>query len=155
MDKIVIVSLAIIIFFHVLFGTALLYDSILWLDIVMHLAGGAWVALAYIFIFKHFRFVQPAGEKLIPSLINTLGAVILIGVLWEFYEYLIDVYIYKLHPLGFASNPRGLPDTLDDLFNDLLGGLSVFSVYYFYNHKRVKNGTGDKNSSVSPKTSAS
>lgn len=119
----IIFSLIVILAFHFFANLFNWYNTIWWLDILMHLVGGGWVALtAY-----HLLF---AGEKSrlassFERFVLVIGLVALIGVLWEFYEYLSDVYLLKVHPLTSAPNPRLLPDTLKDLFNDLVGGAIV------------------------------
>ncbi|OGY64043.1 MAG: hypothetical protein A2214_00135 [Candidatus Harrisonbacteria bacterium RIFOXYA1_FULL_48_8] len=90
-----------------------LYVTFPWYDTVLHIGGGAWVALLCVWLYKN--------EKN-PILI--LGFVALIGVLWEFSEYLFlnDVMAWMFNE---KSMPQTISDTLTDLFADLIGG-SVF-----------------------------
>lgn len=128
MAKAIIFSLVIILSFHFLAGSLRWYDEIWWLDIVMHVVGGAWVA----FLTAHLitvRKVVSVNINFFEKYILVLGTVALVGVFWEFYEYLTDVFLLKVHPINFASNPKLLPDTLSDLLNDLIGGTIIVLVF--------------------------
>ena len=102
----------------VLLVAGLYYDPHLsWIDIPMHFWGGAVAGTwAYFVFFKnrlsHTLFLQHT--------FLLLGAVALIGVGWEFFEWVID------HTLGywftFPRNQPSVDDILGDLLNDLLGG---------------------------------
>lgn len=130
MRKFIISSLLVILSFHFLAGFLRWYDIIWWLDIPMHLIGGAWVALFFIhFFYKTWRVIE-SKINFLALLLLVLGFVALVGVLWEFYEYLSDVYLLKVHPLNFAPNPATLPDTMTDLLNDLIGGLAVSFILF-------------------------
>lgn len=145
MLKISLFLLSTILIVHVVGSLLAWYDVIWWLDIVMHFAGGAWVALTSLYFYISIWKIFPPQTKFLPVLVVTLASVALIGVLWEFYEYLMDVYKFKLHPLNFAPNPQALPDTLVDLVNDLLGGLLVV-ILYFISSKRQNRSTPYQNS---------
>ena len=122
------------IFAHNLFGRLGWYDSAWWLDDVMHTLGGAWVAFFFlIFLIKGDNYSNLSSAW--KTFIITLGFAALVGVLWEFYEYLKDVYIFNKHPLASAPDPLLLPDTLLDLFNDLVGGAITFVVFYIFSRR--------------------
>lgn len=130
MGKSVFFSWALIVIFHVVAMAFSWYDRLLWLDILMHLIGGAWVGLLFVYLFP--KYLPGYSEaRFLSYVILGLGFVTLIGVFWEFYEYLSDVYIYKMHPLNLAPNPKNLPDTLADLVNDLIGGSVVIAWAFF------------------------
>ncbi|MDP3015044.1 MAG: hypothetical protein Q8N28_01380 [bacterium] len=59
-------------------------------------------------------------------LILVLSFVALIGVFWEFYEFLYDVLISSRGYSGFAR--LGAADMIGDLFFDLLGGLTFLII---------------------------
>lgn len=68
----------------------------------------------------YFYFFQP--KKLNSKLIfNVLLLVLVIGVGWEVFEALVDKVV--------TQNPLNVPDTLSDIFFDLLGG--VIATFYF------------------------
>ena len=94
------------------------YYSMWWFDIPMHIAGGVWVASAFFYIARERR-ILPANP--IAAFLFCHGIVALIGELWEFYEFLADIYVF--HTYTPLAAPGGLHfDTLKDLFDDLVGG---------------------------------
>ncbi len=97
------------------------------LDIPMHIAGGAWVALFFFYLFgERFGYMLP--ESRLARFIFALGFVALVGIGWEFFEYLTEVFV--THQLAFGCmEPNGLFDTLKDLFDDLIGGTLASSVW--------------------------
>jgi len=127
-----IISLILILIFYFLTIINDWFYSIWWIDTPMHLAGGAWTALFAIYIYnKYFDFQK---NKLFFQLIIILSSVALIGVFWEFYEFILDVIIFKKY-LFYNEPGYILFDTLKDLFNDLVGALISF-IFYF---KRSQN----------------
>jgi hypothetical protein len=87
------------------------FDKFWWLDIVLHFAGGAWVALAA------YAFIPPlkrvSGRRKLITLL-TLAA-FAVGIGWEIFEFAIEKY--------YSVNFQGPPlDTLSDLIFDVLGG---------------------------------
>jgi hypothetical protein len=126
------ISLILILIFYI---SSFYYDwfySIWWLDTPTHLIGGAWTALFAIYIYnKYFDFQK---NKLIFKLIVILSSVALVGIFWEFYEFIMDVIILKKY-LFYNEPGYILFDTLKDLFNDLVGALIAF-IFYF---KRSQN----------------
>jgi len=89
-----------------------------WLDIPMHLAGGAFAAWWAMLAFDEEKF---AGLK---NLIIPLGVAALLGVGWEFFEWIGDHTFLQWYTLPLAQ--LTLNDTMADLLFDLLGGLAVF-----------------------------
>lgn len=105
-----------------------------WLDMLMHFLGGFWVAAAFItlnskFKIKNLEFIAELPNCLITILI-TISFVALIGVFWEFYEFLYDIFISSRGYSGFLQ--LSAADTIGDLFFDLLGGLAFFVIYKFF-----------------------
>ena len=123
----VLFLLIFILSFHILALVNFWYWSIDWLDIPMHFLGGLWVALFFFWILKK-RFVQVSqvleGNFLLLGILS-LGFVSLIGIGWEFYEFLYDKYLAEESVLFQA----GVADTIADLFFDLIGGLVAVLVY--------------------------
>ncbi len=88
-----------------------------WIDIPLHLIGGACVAFAII------TFIADAikTKKLSPLpwyffILCVIGCVALVGIVWEFYEFAFDIIFPSI--LRQPSNA----DTMKDLANDLNGG---------------------------------
>lgn len=129
MAKLVASSLFSILAVHFVSSTYYWYDKFPWLDIPMHLAGGMWVALLFAYLFEKNLFSLKQIHFL-KALVLCLSFVALIGILWEFYEYLADVYIFKIHPLSLVTDPENYPDTLADIVNDLIGGFLSLSLIY-------------------------
>ena len=139
MPRFIVISLILILAVHFAGNAFFWYDRLFWLDIVMHLLGGAWVAVLSVYLFgEHWPVI---GDKAKPSqeFILILGSVALVGVLWEFYEFLADVYVLKIHPLNLAPDPKVLPDTIADLLNDLIGGSLAFFFLKFSKRKSAEN----------------
>jgi hypothetical protein len=137
MIKIVLASLFLILAIHSIALSNYWYNSIWWLDIPMHLIGGAWVSLLFFSLFfKKLACFQDKWRNL-SLIILSVSFVALIGVLWEFYEYLFDVFVLKTHPLAFVTDPGNLPDTIADLFNDLIGGAATAMLIQKFFHSKL------------------
>jgi len=94
------------------------YSSIPYFDMLMHFLGGFWLVLIYVYLFD-------SKQASILTLIKIVLWVLIIGVLWEFFELYFVNYV--------AENPFDLPDTISDLFFDLFGG----SLAFLYCMKRI------------------
>lgn len=99
---------------HVLSLEFFLYWRYLWLDIPMHILGGAVVALAF---FVPYDFGAPLPKRWLSPL-PVLLFVLLVALFWEAYEILIGI------PFG----PDHTVDTISDLGAGLLGGALGFLV---------------------------
>jgi hypothetical protein len=100
-----------------------------WLDNPLHLLGGACLAFAAAIL-----TTDAIKRKRLPKIpwyffaAFIMGAVMIIGVLWEFYEFIFDVF----NPVVVRQS--SVADTVKDLANDLLGGFITvlfFKTYYF------------------------
>lgn len=122
--KFVFILLIFILAVHVIATANYWYWTIPWIDIPMHFFGGFWVATAFITLNSKFGVKLP---NYLITLIAILSFVALIGVLWEFAEFLFDVFISSG---GYAKViQQDVADTLGDLFMDLLGGLTVATIF--------------------------
>jgi len=98
-----------------------LYWTLGWFDIMMHFLGGVWVAFAALWCLLFFPY---HGERVSNRLWLygiTLGATLVVGVLWEVFEYLFGIAI-----LGDGAYAV---DTTLDLTMDLLGALAAITLY--------------------------
>lgn len=102
------------------------YISIKWIDIPLHIAGGAWVALAFFYLQCRHVLLFSALPFLF-SLIAVAGVVMLVGVAWEWFEFGFDYIFVPEHAEWRAQ--LGLVDTMGDLLADLTGGVLV-GVYF-------------------------
>lgn len=100
-----------------------LYWRFLWMDIPMHFLGGVLVAVVFIWFFERFPGHIDLSRNFLLTIILTLGFVALIGVLWEFNEFVYDLLISS-RGWGVLTS-QGTSDMVGDLFFDILGGLCV------------------------------
>jgi len=107
-------------------GISLYWDyTTRWFDMVLHFLGGFWQGLLFIWFFsiKDLPLLKPSLDPNDPKLIyKTIFFVLLIGLLWELFEFYTNNYI-----VGY---PFDRIDTISDLFLDLLGGVLVI-IYFF------------------------
>lgn len=108
-----------------------LYFYIWWLDIPMHIVGGAWVALfALASYYASLRITESEREHSVVFVVAfAIACTLTVGLFWEVYEFGVD------HAVGDSG--AGLLDTLQDLFNDLIGAIlaSWMFVNFGYNKK--------------------
>lgn len=100
-----------------IFEPTYLYYEIWWLDIPMHILGGAGFSALFISILNY------QNRKITFSKI--IIAVMIIGVLWEIYEYSIHIFL--------GRDWNGMLDTIKDLFDDFLGA----SFAYYLSNKKL------------------
>ncbi len=109
-----------------------LFYIVWWLDIPMHLFGGALGALTAVSLY--FRASDPhtkdRGALLVWLL--SIASSLTIGLGWEAFEYLSG----KSAPLG----ADGLGDTIKDLANDLFGALLGAKTFLLLSRKRAPRG---------------
>lgn len=86
----------------------------------MHTLGGMLAGFLAIWFFYYRGEIIIAEHNKFFILLAILGTAALIGVLWEFQEFLCDCFIKKSGL--FAHFQLSLADTMSDLFFDLLGG---------------------------------
>lgn len=116
---------------HLVFEVLNLYTAVSWLDIMMHLLGGVFIAYSFNLSLKYFQ-----ENQLIPQLHSLVRAAFLFSlvataaVLWEFGEFTID-YLFR------TSSQSGLQDTISDMFLGLVGG-TVFILYVLSGMRRHK-----------------
>lgn len=104
----ILISWGIVLYFR-------LYYIFWWLDMAHHFLGGLWLVLFFKFLFKRL------GAD--PGFLKLLGTVAVVGILWEFAEFVWDRFIWRS---GFTYLAGTYEDTLSDLFFDLIGGVVGF-----------------------------
>lgn len=92
------------------------YITYPWIDIPMHFLGGA--AVAWTFIHGMRAVEDITHKKYAITVVHTLLFVLVIGVVWEVYEYIHDFY----STIQFFG---GVRDTIGDIILDLLGGFTA------------------------------
>jgi len=90
------------------------YNTFWWLDIVLHAAGGAWVA--------YFSFVVFRAR----SRAQIFMFVLLCGGAWEMLEFFLDIPFFGVNE-AHIRDPIWLLDTLTDLTVDVVAGF-LFSL---------------------------
>jgi len=108
------------------------YWKFLWLDIPMHFIGGLWLGLAGLWLWYHTPHLARLRERtnLSPFLVALVTGV-LIGLVWEAYEYLVWTYSGKGLP------PEYPLDTVSDLVMDTLGAVTGYGLYRVLARKSV------------------
>lgn len=100
------------------------YVSIWWFDMLMHTIGGVFVALVCsMVLLKHIKFL-PSKETFITIALF----VFIIGLAWEYYEYVVQYYVKGVQLASVA-------DSLSDLICDMIGG-SVGALFVIWTKKR-------------------
>lgn len=116
--KKLLVRLASLIFFIFLLNYLAMkfhwYSSIWYLDMPMHFLGGVWLGLIFIWFFR-------LKEIDIKIILEIIFCVLFVGILWEYFEYIVNIYT--------TQNNFNILDTTSDILFDLSGGL--FSIFYF------------------------
>lgn len=106
------------------------YWRIWWFDMPMHFAGGLWIGLSMLWlIFSSGRIHWTMKRDTRSIFVTGILSVLAIAVLWEIFEYGVDV----LFPRG---TPYDMYDTLSDIFWGVCGGaVASFS----FSQKRYTN----------------
>lgn len=99
-------------------------------DIFLHFLGGFFVALFFI---GRFRKALIAERSLVGDLIIIVGASLIVGVGWEFFEFTLGWFLPCVDDCLFRGG--GLFDTLKDLVVDSFGAFCMFLVIR-YKHRR-------------------
>lgn len=101
------------------------YDAIPWLDSPLHFFGGLWAGLFFFFLFGNM-FSENSSHPMerVKILIMAVGFTGLLGIFWEFYEFIMD------NSLALLMQPS-IGDTMKDLFLDILGG-AVAGVFILF-----------------------
>jgi Na+-translocating ferredoxin:NAD+ oxidoreductase RnfA subunit len=119
--------IAAIIIAHVVLLVTGLYFQIHNLDVPMHILGGFAMGLfaiaIYSFVFSNFRVLPPLWFKFL----FVVGFALLIGVAWEWHEFLIDLTITNRY--GWEQSQLSISDTMWDFANDFIGAVIAFVIF--------------------------
>ncbi len=83
------------------------YETLGWYDILVHLVGGAWVALIISHVLKRKGW-------------RVVCAVLVVTLLWEAFEFTVGAYIRGVYHVTTGLQP-GLLDTASDILFGTLG----------------------------------
>ena len=90
------------------------------------------MAIIFFYFWRFAHISIGTGVSSVPNvfgaLVLTLGFVALIGVFWEFYEFLRDFYLLTGGKISVFQS--SFADTVKDLFFDLVGGTTAFAIFY-------------------------
>ena len=131
------IPIAILIFFIFFVNWAAMkfywYSALPWFDMPMHFLGGFWVALLFAFILlHHWRLPKSTESRESPPApkepfsiyfaLQVIGGVLLVGILWEFFEVSVNNITVKEY--------FDIADTVSDLIFDLAGSLLALLFLY-------------------------
>lgn len=111
----------IVFLFH--FVSMVFFDAYIimpWFDIPLHFLGGLAIGLGTAEIVREMQERKHLKKKLLPGIFIFMvaGGTALIAVLWEVYEFLLDVFF-------FAHHQPSVADTMFDLCLGILGALII------------------------------
>ena len=122
---------------HVIALSLDLYRTMDWFDIPMHFFGGYAIALLALACYgwlgdrleiKPRQHPQSGLSMTLLELVFVAGFVMIVGVAWEWYEFIFDQFATTM-VAKFGVAQMGLPDTMDDLFNDFIGSLTAWVLW--------------------------
>ena len=141
LGKYAVVLFILIVITHALATLNFWYWTFPWLDIPMHFVGGFWVAITLVYLDSRFNLSLFKEKNFFLNLLIIVSFVALIGVFWEFFEFIYDFFsngdTYANSIEGLKVAQQGLKDTIGDLFFDLVGG----TVFVFLNKIFCSNKT--------------
>lgn len=105
------------------------------IDIIMHLLGGFVIAMLALAIFDTVLAKKSVSIPWWFKYLFVSGFVMLIGVAWEWHEFLIDVTLTKWYEL--PRSQLSLADTMFDFFNDWFGATICFLIFKFPGSRRL------------------
>ena len=121
---ILFVWILLIAIFHNIAMAYYIYWRFLWTDLVVHFLSGFWVALVGFWVFRFW--IKKTDIKPRTVLLVTLGFALLVGGLWEVFEYGVGIVEYS---------SRYTTDTILDIVMDVFGGAAGFAVALWYEKK--------------------
>lgn len=119
-------ALGIGIFMLNLFANAFyIYVSIYWFDMFMHALGGVFIAVTTGALIARKSYTHT--ERFILLLL----VVFIVGLGWEYYEYLVQFFIK-------AVDLAKIPDSISDLICDMIGG-TLGAIFVILSQKRYNS----------------
>ncbi|MEK7183610.1 MAG: hypothetical protein AAB776_03180 [Patescibacteria group bacterium] len=121
----------------VVHGLAILsgwYENNRWFDIPMHFLGGVVIALLALAIWNlciqkiTFQPELKSGWRFLVYVVGILGFVAIVGIAWEWYEFLFDNLVKALS-YNLPKTQMSIGDTMVDLLLDIAGGLTAFLLF--------------------------
>lgn len=103
-------------FLQLLAATYYLYWEFWWYDIMMHLLGGLFIGLSFLWV---LYFEVPHIKNRIPVFATTFFVVLVVGIAWEVFEYVTGMYNAKNYNI----------DTTLDLAMDMVGMMGAYLLF--------------------------
>ncbi|MBQ9072534.1 MAG: hypothetical protein IJY25_05205 [Bacilli bacterium] len=104
-----------------------LYSKIYWFDKFVHFLSGFVAAFVAIYLLVKFK----KDKNIIFSIIFIISFSVMIGSLWEVFEYLASYY-FEVDPQKVIAT--GVTDTMGDIIVTLLASI-LTSISYYFEHK--------------------
>ena len=92
--------------------------------------------MAFVYLILNYQFPiseESLRKNLLSYFIIILSFVALIGIFWEFYEFLSDFFLSSKNYTQIFQ--QGAADTMGDLFFDLLGGTVLSLAFKLFSRK--------------------
>lgn len=111
-----------------------------WIDNLLHFWGGFFVFGLYLWLILYSRFNKQIKLGIFFLKISAgLCFVALIGILWEFMEFVVDYLILKNEIYLGLTETNMYVDVISDLFFDLAGGLIAALAFNYLLKSRGEN----------------
>jgi len=111
------------------------YHDFFWFDVALHFLGGFFMAM----LMANYLNEYFVNKNFIKNTLIIVGATVLIGVLWEFSEYLANLVLGPIIYKWFAVKTYfmgDLDDTVSDLLMDILGAIA-FSLLHLLRSRKA------------------
>lgn len=121
------------------FGLGFKFYRFFYFDMSLHFAGGFFAAMFISYYLKDFlKRATPRPDKL-KTLLVISGAVLFIGVFWEFAEYLATRFLgdFLAQRYDIVCCMGNLDDTMNDLAMDILGAITFSLALLFPSKSRT------------------
>lgn len=109
------------------------YHNFFWFDMSLHFLGGFFMAI----LMANYLNDYFVNKNTIKNVLIIVGATMLMGVIWEFSEYIANLVLSPLIYKWFAIKTYfmgDLDDTVSDLLMDILGA-GTFSLHFLRSRK--------------------
>lgn len=117
---------------HLLATVFYWYNSVSDFDKIMHTLGGVFIALLGAMLF--WRYVSHLGRR--DTVVALLLFVLIMGLAWEYYEYVIQFFVKHVH---LADIDDSITDLIADMCGGVLGASFVLWSKKRYNTKHANN----------------
>lgn len=132
-EHLTLISTIILLTLH---GAGILLDYYLifpYFDTIVHVIGGFWTAIVFVYYCKKYRKVL-INEKLLRKMAITVGFVTMVAIIWEFFEFYLNIRL--------DSPAQTYIDTITDviwgIFGSLIAGFVIFHNLQNKNLLKVK-----------------